>query len=265
MGEPAAPSVLWARKGAVGILTLNRPEALNALTVAALEELEGYLDEAAGDPGVRAVVLAASGEKAFCVGADLKVLAREYEGTSGVDVLVDTLYRVYGRLESFDRPVVAAINGYCLGGGLELALTADLRVAADNARLGLPESRVGSMPGAGGTQRLPRLIGPARAKNLMFTGEPIDAEEAYRLGIVDYVAPAASLLEEATAIAATIAQRAPLSLSKIKEAVNRSSDLELEAGLALERTCHDFLRDTEDRREGIRAFVEKRDPVFTGR
>src|SRR3972149_4715905 len=117
-----------------------------------LEELEGYLDEAAGDPGVRAVVLAASGEKAFCVGADLKVLAREYEGTSGVDVLVDTLYRVYGRLESFARPVVAAINGYCLGGGLELALTADLRVAADNARLGLPEARVGRMPGGGGGQ-----------------------------------------------------------------------------------------------------------------
>lgn len=265
MDEPVGRTVLWTREGPVGIATLNRPRALNALTVELLEELDRCLEEAERDPALRAVVLAGSGEKAFCVGADLKALAQEYDDAPGVNALVTALHRVFGRLEGFPRPVVAAVHGYCLGGGLELALTADLRLASDDARFALPEAKVGSMPGGGGTQRLPRLIGPSRAKELMLTGEPIDAGEAHRIGLVNRVFPAACLLGEATGVAAAIAQRAPLSVRKIKEAVNGSLDLPLEAGLELERACHDFLLDSDDRSEGIRAFVEKREPVFVGR
>jgi enoyl-CoA hydratase len=257
--------VLWARDGAVGLVTLNRPHALNALTVELVEELERCLDEAERDPDVRALVLAGSGEKAFCAGADLETLEREYAGGSEPDELVEALHRAYGRLERLELPVLAAVHGYCLGGGLELMLTADLCVAADDARFGLPEVNVGALPGAGGTQRLPRLIGPRRAKELMFTGERIDAAEALRIGLVNRVVPAASLLAEATAVAAAIAGKAPLALRKIKEAVNGGLGLDLEAGLALERACHVFLRGTDDRREGVRAFMEKRAPRFAGR
>lgn len=257
--------VLSRREGAVGILALNRPAALNALSQELLEELESCLERASREPGLRAVVLAASGDRAFCVGADLKLLAGETDGTVQIDALLDTMHRVYRRVESFERPVIAAIHGHCLGGGLELALCADLRVAADNACFALPEAKIGSLPGGGGTQRLPRLIGPARAKELMFTGESVNAAEACRIGLVNRVVPADSLLEETTALAAIIAQRAPLSLRGIKDAVAASLDRELEAGLRLERSRHDALRDSADRHEGIRAFVEKRLPVFTGR
>ncbi len=259
------PLVLWAQEGAVGIATLNRPQALNALTVELLQELDRLVGEAERDEGVLALVLAGAGERAFCAGADLKTLEREYAGGAEPDELVHVMRHVYGRIERLELPVVAAVHGYCFGGGLELMLAADLCVAADDARFALPEVKVGALPGAGGTQRLPRLIGARRAKELMLTGEPIEAAEAYRIGLVNRVVPAASLRAEAVALAATIAARAPLAVRKIKEAVDRGLDLDLESGLALERACHVFLRHTRDRREGIRAFLEKRPPVFAGR
>jgi enoyl-CoA hydratase/carnithine racemase len=258
------PTVAIERSGPVCVLTLNRPRALNALTLGMLEEFEARLDEVEADAELRTVVLAAAGARAFCVGADLKFMAADPAG-GNVNALVDAMHRVFGRIEHFGRPVIAAIHGYCLGGGLELALTADLRIAADGARFGLPEVKVGSLPGGGGTQRLTRLIGPARAKELMFTGDPIDAAEACRIGLVNHVVPAESLVPETMALAGRIATGAPLSLCRIKEVLAGVADREMEEGLQLERRSHDALQDTADRQEGTRAFMEKRTPNFTGR
>ena len=261
-----ADPVLFGLEGQVAILTLNRPEALNAMTPELLDLLDAYLSRVEADPAIRVVVLTGSGEKSFCVGADLK--ARQQEFTGGQisrDPFAEGVERVFGHIERLPRPVLAAINGYALGGGLELALTADLRVAAEEARFGFPEAKVGSMPGAGGTQRLPRVVGVSRAKELMFVGDHIDAREAHRIGLVNRVVPRADLMTTTLELARTIGQRAPLSLQAIKAAVDYGMDHPLEDGLAFERARFAALRDSEDRKEGIAAFLEKREPHFAGR
>jgi len=245
-----------------GILTvtIDRPAKRNAIDLAMIGEFRNVLDRAAGDD-VSVVVVTGAGEQVFVSGADINDLRERRRN----EALLGLNNRLFTAIEEHPRPFIAAVNGLALGGGLELALACDLRVLAEEARLGFPETGLGIMPAAGGTQRLPRLIGLARAKELVLTGNIIDAGEALRYGLATAVVPRAELLDTATRIARRIAGHAPLAVGLAKASLNRSSAMPLGAGLELESISQAILFESDDKEEGMAAFLEKRRPVFRRR
>lgn len=248
---------------AVGVLTINRPKALNVLNWDTLRELGSFVKDDLPGEQLRALIITGAGEKAFVAGADISQMS-EMNGSEFKEYM-DFAHEVYSLIENNPCPSIAAINGYALGGGCELALACDLRIASDRAKLGFPEVKIGIFPGWGGSQRITRVMGVGRAKELIFTGEMISAEEALRAGLVERVVPHEVILNEAKQLAETIAKRAPLAVSNAKEAINRGSEMELEEALALERKLILSCFDSGDRTEGMKAFLEKRDPEFKGK
>lgn len=264
MTESIENPVLVSRRGPVGVLTISREDRRNALSRQTLVDLGRLTQQLVDDPEIRAIVVTGSGNRVFCAGADLK----ERQGMTNEDVRVQVgLYRSeLGALDKSPKPVVAAMNGSAFGGGLELALICDLRVAAPHAMLGLPETTLGIIPGAGGTQRLPRIVGEARAKELILLGRPIDAQTALAWGLVNHVAHTDENIVDATvAWLDPIARGAPIAQAAALAAIDDSFDTTLSQGLMLERVHYDETLRSEDRSEALRAFAEKRSPVFRGR
>ncbi|CAM5419058.1 Enoyl-CoA hydratase OS=Lysinibacillus sphaericus OX=1421 GN=LS41612_20570 PE=3 SV=1 [Lysinibacillus sphaericus] len=241
--------------GNIGLITLSRPEAANAMSVQLLNDLSATLDKINADPVVRVVLLTGAGEKAFCAGADLK----ERNGMSDRQVkqIVQQIGTTIAEVEALAQPVIAVLNGVAFGGGLELALACDLRVAATHTKVGLTETSLGIIPGAGGTQRLPRLIGIGKAKELIYTARRIDAVEAQRFGIVEYVYEGHEVQEIALQLALEMAKNVPLSLIQAKNAINNGMEVDLATGLKIESLAYSALIPTEDRLEGLQAFQEK--------
>lgn len=256
-------NILVESREGIGIITINRPKALNALNTATINEL-GYAFTVFGeDEGIRAIVLTGAGEKAFVAGADIAAMrdldplaAREFAYTG---------QKVLTKIETLAKPVIAAIGGFALGGGCELAMACDIRIAGENAKLGQPEVGLGVLPGFAGTQRLPRLVGKGIAKELLFTGEIIDAERAHAIGLVNRVVPAGEHLESALAMAKTIGTKGPLAVRFCKEAVNAGMEMDLDRACAYEAELFSVCFSTDDRAEGMGAFLEKRKPVFRNR
>ncbi|WP_374720275.1 enoyl-CoA hydratase [Parageobacillus toebii] len=251
-----------ALENGIAIITLNRPESANALSTALLYELSHLLYDLAFRRDVRVVIFTGAGEKVFCAGADLKERAgmNETEVRKTVKLIRETI----NQIEQLPQPVICALNGSAFGGGLELALACDIRVAADTAQLGLTETSLGIIPGAGGTQRLPRLIGKGKAKELIFTAKRITAKEAEQIGLVEYVVPREQLMEKAMEIAEQIVVNAPIAVMQAKIAINRGLDVDLATGLRIEQMAYDITIPTKDRLEGLQAFKEKRKPVYKG-
>ena len=246
--------------GAVAVVTVNRPDKLNALNNETIIELTQCFRDLSADGAVGAVILTGAGEKAFIAGADISVLARQgvMDGRANSQ-LGQELTLV---IESCPKPVIAAVNGYALGGGLEMALACDLRYASTNARLGLPEVSLGIIPGYGGTQRLPRLLGMGRALELILTGDPIKPDVAERIGLVNGVCEPEQLMEHVTGVAKRIISRGPVAVAHAKQAARRGAQMTLADGLALEADLFGVMSSTEEMKEGMAAFLEKRDPSW---
>jgi enoyl-CoA hydratase/carnithine racemase len=255
--------VLEDRRGAVSIVTLNRPEVMNSFNFAMLRELRDQVEKLHWDREVRVVIITGAGEKAFCAGADLK--ERASLGEDQVREFIYTIRNLFTFIEYMNKPVIAAVNGVALGGGTELALGCDIRVASENATMGLTETRLAIIPGAGGTQRLPRLIGRGKAKELIFTGRRVDAREALEIGLVNKVAPAEKLIDTCLEMAGMICEAGPIAIGQAKYAINYGLEADLHTGLAIESNAYWVTIPTEDRLEGLAAFREKRKPVYKGR
>ncbi|HTV87788.1 MAG TPA: enoyl-CoA hydratase [Stellaceae bacterium] len=261
MADQPYANILIERRAAVGIVRLNRPHALNALNAALITELGRALDDFESDDAIAAIVLTGT-DKAFAAGADIKEMA---DKTYMQAYREDFVTRGWERVAQCRKPVIAAVAGFALGGGCEVAMMCDIVIAADNARFGQPEINLGTMPGAGGTQRLPRFIGKAKAMDLCLTGRMMDAAEAERLGLVSRVVPANLLIEEAVAVAEKIASLSLPIAMMVKEAVNRAFETTLAEGVRFERRLFHSTFATEDQKEGMAAFVAKRKPAFKNR
>ena len=254
-------TILVTRDERVGTITLNRPEALNALNSQVMHEVTGAAAEFDADPGIGAIIITGAGGKAFAAGADIK----EMSELSFSEVFDTDFFAAWGRLAAVRTPLIAAVAGYALGGGCELAMMCDVLIAADTAKFGQPEIKLGVLPGMGGSQRLTRAIGKAKAMDLILTGRTIDAAEAERSGLVSRVVPAEDLMTEATAVANTISQMSRSAARMAKEAVNRAFESSLTEGLLYERRLFHSAFATEDQSEGMAAFIDKRPPTFTHR
>ena len=266
MSSPASAlkleNVLYEKKGPVAYVTINRPKVLNALNAKTISELRSAFQDARDDSEVRGVIFTGAGDKAFAAGADISEMANDTpltaeQKTRSGQGLTDVI-------ENLGKPVIAAVNGFALGGGCELSMASTIRIAAETAKFGQPEVKIGIMPGYGGTQRLPRLVGKGRALQLILSGEIIDAQEAYRIGLVNEVVPAASLLARAEAILNKFMSNAPVGVKYSLEAVNKGLETSLAEGLLLEASLFAICAGTEDKKEGTSAFLAKRAPKFQG-
>jgi len=256
-------NVVYDKKGPIGYVTLNRPKVMNALNKATINELHGVFEDARNDSAIRGLILTGAGEKAFAAGADIAEIANNTaveaeEATRRGQALTDLI-------ENLGKPVIAAVNGFALGGGCELAMACTIRIAAESAKFGQPEVRLGVMPGYGGTQRMPRLIGRGRALKLILSGEVIDASEAYRIGLVDELEPDTHVIERAETVLKKIMANAPLSVRYALEAVNKGLETSVAEGLLLEASLFAICASTDDKKEGTSAFMEKRSPNFQGK
>jgi enoyl-CoA hydratase/carnithine racemase len=256
-------NILLEKKNAIAYVTVNRPKVLNALNAATIDELRAVFHELKHDDSIRVVILTGAGEKAFVAGADIGELAKQ-DPVSGKEMALRG-QNVLNLIENLGKPVIACINGFALGGGCELALACTMRLASDNARLGQPEVKLGIIPGYGGSQRLPRLVGKGRAMQMVLAGEMISAQEAHRIGLVNEVTAAAELIPRAEAIAAKIIANAPLAVQYAMEAVNKGMEMTLAEGLFLEAALFAVCCATEDKAEGTAAFLEKRAAAFKGK
>jgi enoyl-CoA hydratase len=255
--------IIYEKSEGIATITLNRPEALNAFSKEVVEEILRALEDVESDENIRVIVLTGAGEKAFSAGADIKAMA-------GMTALKARELSLMGEklcvtLENMQKPVIAAINGYALGGGLEVAMSCDLRLASENARMGQTEINIGLIPGWGGTQRLTRLVGMTKAKELVFTGKMIDAKTAEQLGIVNMVVPADKFREIVRQFAIDLALKAPVAIRVAKALITKGADMSLDSALALEREGFGVVGSTEDLKEGVAAFTEKRKAVFKGK
>jgi enoyl-CoA hydratase len=255
-------TLLFEVTDGVALVTVNRPDKRNALNSTVRSELIAVLDFVRGQDNMRVVVITGAGDKAFIAGADLNEFADRSPMEQRATMCGQT---VFGEIAAFDKPVIAMINGFALGGGCEIALACDMRIAGRSAKLGQPEIKLGIIPGGGGSQRLPRLVGSGRALRMILTGEMIDAEEAERTGLVDMVVDDADLLAKTMEIARAMAAHSPLTLRLAKAAVRAAEEMPLSAGLALERELFITAFSSEDKREGVAAFLEKRKARFTGK
>ncbi len=247
----------------IAVLTLNRPEVMNSFNFAMLKALKEQIDTLRFDPDIRVVIITGSGDRAFCAGADLK--ERATLSPIQVKQFIYTIRNLFTDIEELNKPVIAGVNGIALGGGTELALACDIRIAAASASMGLTETKLAIIPGAGGTQRLPRLVGKGKAKELIFTGRRVDAEEAEKIGLINAVCAPDRLLEECRHMAVMICENGPIAVEQAKYAVNRGIETDIHTGLAIESNAYWVTIPTEDRLEGLTAFREKRKPNYQGK